>query len=226
MTIQAPFELVTPPFRPVGTPSIALYERGELLDELVIATARLQPRIISRSHLVQLFPPLFPPVNEGEVYHAEGRLEGLPASGQYPAQPGEALSFHAVGLGRGVGGSPRVVAGQPSPPGVRVDVGLAFEFGKNPVPRRPEWFRGDPPPEGLISAALVPGRVGIYEVRFRVPSRIPPGTPSCADPVPLLYTNAAVSVGSLTDFRYQDTYDGTRFCVEPPPGSTGAPSKQ
>lgn len=139
------------------------------------------------------------------------------------AKPGEELTLYAVGLGRSSDSSvPLPASGMPSPPGYQVDVGILFDFGENPKARPvmyDPWIGGPnkpPPMEGMIWAGLAEGKVGIYEVRFRVPETIPEGTPSCRETH--VWHNLMVSIGSIarSPRLVQPTYDGAGICVEVP----------
>ena len=77
-----------------------------------------------------------------------------------------------------------------------------------------------PPQEELVSARMVPGKVGLYEVVFRAPKDIPPGTISCGWPPPLAWShNVMVSIGFINLFvppQNSVSYDSVGICVEVP----------
>jgi uncharacterized protein (TIGR03437 family) len=125
------------------------------------------------------------------VSHADGTIVTVGA----PARVGEDLTLYATGLGRT---TPTVNAGDPGPlPPAKTlqEFQLAFDYGLNPsMFVYPPYAHAYPVPspqtvslsatqlsDGL-SAWLVPGLAGIYQVNFRVPPA-PPGLPPCGGSV-------------------------------------------
>jgi hypothetical protein len=81
------------------------------------------------------------------------------------------------------------------------EVLLSFDARANGSP-------GLPVPETAAaadSAQLLPGAVGIYQIKFTVPA-LPAGTPACGDSI---RSNLTVSVGRIS------SYDGVAICVDP-----------
>jgi uncharacterized protein (TIGR03437 family) len=223
--LQVPFEYrggIGP-----GSEALIVYEDD---DPVVYSSASI------RSSWVHVFTPmntlglvntliwLFP-----ESQDVAKKRDGTWASRFNTAKPGEELTLYAVGLGLSRDSSvPLPASGMPSPAGYQVDVGILFDFGENPKARPvmyDPWIGGPnkpPPMEGLIWAGLAGGKVGIYEVRFRVPETIPEGTPSCRESH--VSHNLMVSIGSIARSpRFvQPTYDGAGICVEVPRDLTAA----
>lgn len=111
------------------------------------------------------------------VRHQDGSIVDV----SRPAVPGEELTVDLFGAGATV---PPVPAGQLTPEGVfpaKGKIDLLFDFQPNAAGRAcrdPAFCSGTP-----AQAVLRPGRVGLYELRFKVPR--PPGRiPDCSPTAP------------------------------------------
>ena len=152
----------------------------------------------------------FPELQTGWLSPVIRHLDRQHFVSQYdPAMPGETLSMWAVGLGQGVG-TVQAATGQAAPEGVVVEPGIDFQWGKNLKPRMVNWPVGGPrPADGIVSAGMIPGLVGIYEILFKVPDTVPSDVPPClAD----TNSNFTVSIGYSTS----EPFDGAGICVVQP----------
>lgn len=116
-----------------------------------------------------------------------------------PARPGEILVAYAVGLGRPAS---EIATGEavPAPTPLAETLWLIdFNFTQNSGPR---WLTSSA--SSPLYVGLVPGFVGLYQVNFRIPAIIPPGTPKCGNGV---RSNLTVSILSPSSF------DGGAVCV-------------
>jgi uncharacterized protein (TIGR03437 family) len=142
------------------------------------------------------------------ITHADGSLVGpFGWPGVSPANPGEAVSIYAVGLGSTQNAKTGRAVSAPDPLGRDVYFtpavlsGLALQFGPS---IKADW------------AGLIPGFVGLYQINVELPSTIPSGTPPCAS---LEGGNIRLFFGFFGNQVQQDTVNTTPFtdvCVTAP----------
>jgi len=82
-------------------------------------------------------------------------------------------------------------------------------MGSNLKGRQVNWPSNGPrQADGIVSAGMIPGQVGIYEILFKLPDTIPPGVAPCVGDN--LLSNLTVSIGYM---NYENTFDGAGICV-------------
>ena len=204
ITVQIPFELWTLGPLPFS-PRLTIFENGVKRAGIDLGVQWHNVHIATTGDDVQV---QFPELQTGWLAPVIRSLDRQHfVSQSNPALPGETLSMWVVGLGQGVGAI-KAETGAPAPDGVVVEPGINYQWGKNLKPRPVNWPSGSPrPSEGIVSAGMIPGQVGIYEIVFKVPDTIPPDVPPCIGDT---YTNLTVSIG------YQDSFDGASICVTQP----------
>jgi uncharacterized protein (TIGR03437 family) len=193
ITVQVPFELfpnVKGSRLPENFASLTVAENGVEGDPLRIAP------VAQRLHIVNTCDATEAPTDETcrpVVRHPNGAL----VSSDNPAQANEILTVSAYGLGRT---DTRIATGQASPdPAVPVsEMRLGIAFGANLAPARPN---SNTTP---LSAVLVPGRIGLYNITFQAPA-IPADTPAC--------TNTGRSNMTVTIARGA-SFDGVPLCAQ------------
>lgn len=195
-----------------------VYEKGEPVCELSMSLYPQQPHIISTEDITR---PAYPEFQATAAAKMVTHLDGTWVTQGNPAKPGEELKLYAMGLGISEG-QPLPRSGENSPGGYTVDVGIGFEFGSDTVPGPVadyNPFQGERPPmDGVVSAGLVEGKVGVNEVRFKVPKVIPPGLRSCLGD-PRLPHNLMVNIGYTYIIAFRgggQVFDGAGICVEVP----------
>jgi hypothetical protein len=205
ITVQIPFELDWLPSLSTPTPWLEILENGVSKARIFAGAKWAHVHIANTGDDVQVqFPELQTGWYSPVIRHLDRQHFVTWTS---PAMPGETLSMWAVGLGQGVG-PVQAATGEPAPEGVVIQPGIDFQWGKNLPARALNWPSGGPrPAEGIVSATMIPGQVGIYEILFKVPETIPPEVPPCYNGT---YTNLTVSLGFL------DSFDGAGICVAQP----------
>ncbi|MGA2211690.1 MAG: hypothetical protein ABSH31_00330 [Bryobacteraceae bacterium] len=98
-------------------------------------------------------PGIFTTVFDGKIYPVVLRPDGSVVSPNNPAQLGEDLTFYVTGLGQVM---PPAVTGEPGVSGQSIVAPLIVGLNNGGVP--------------LISAAYVPGSIGVYVVKIQVPA--------------------------------------------------------
>jgi len=217
VTIQVPYELTIEQGNESSAPFLAFKQRGSEVARMHFRVAAQQARIVTSIDYVSIQIPrvlrywLFPC-----IFHANGEY----VNDQSRAKPGEELTLWAVGLGYDPA-LPRPKTGVAATENLPVSIGLELKFGKYPQPSRiKRKADGTLPSVGLIAAHLLTGYSGIYEVRFRLPDKLPPGTPGCSDldtdsgiGGASVGNNAMVVIGNELN-KGEFTFDGAAFCVE------------
>ena len=127
------------------------------------------------------------------VTHSDGKA----VTAANPAEPGETVLLHAVGLGF-VEGRPASGTSVSADMAVN-DVLTAFEFGAN---RAARWQEEGNPPSG---AMLGSGQFGVYQIAVTVPAVVPEGTPAC--------TASRIQSNFTVSLRRYDSFSGAGFCV-------------
>jgi uncharacterized protein (TIGR03437 family) len=192
ITVQVPFELfpnVKDSRLPENFASLTVAENGVEGEPLRIAP------VAERLHIVNTCDSTEAPADEPcgpVVRHPDGTL----VSSDNPAQSNEILTVSAYGLGRT---DIRITTGQGSPdPAVSVsEMRFGIAFGANLPAARPT---SNTVP---LSAVLVPGRIGLYNITFQAPA-IPVDTPAC--------TNTSRSNMTVTIARGA-SFDGVPLCA-------------
>jgi len=191
ITVEVPFELVPNVQRsrlPENSATLTISDNGDSGEPIA-----LQP-VSDRIHILDACDtPLNPQSGPcGPVFqHADGSL----VSACKPAMAGETISLEAYGLGYA---DSRVLTGILSPsPAVSVSgVAIDFRFGADPAVTRPDTNAS------TLSAQLVPGSVGLYQLAFTVPTP-PDGTADCS----AVTTNLTVVIARGASFH------GAGLCV-------------
>jgi len=217
IALQVPYEVTSTWPRPGFAGRLNIYEEGELKAWVPLVGTYSKPHILAPDDTLRTTLPGY-----WGVRHADGFL----VTKEKPAKPGEALTMYAVGLGNSFTQATRPKAGEPAPEGYDVPLALRFTYGLNPQAEPVDYPCCLPPPqEELVSARMVPGKVGLYEVVFRVPREIPAGTAKCGLPPPswppsqAWSHNVMVSIGFINLFvppQNNASYDSVGICVEVP----------
>jgi uncharacterized protein (TIGR03437 family) len=192
ISVEIPFELVpnVPRSRlPENSATLTISDNGAAGEPIA-----LHP-VSDRIHIVDSCDT---PLNPQSVpcspvfQHADGSL----VSAETPAQPGETIVVQTYGLGYA---DSRIVTGAPSPsPAVSVSgLSIDFRFGTDPAVTRPDANATS------VSAQLVPGLVGLYQLAFTVPP-LPDGTAACS----AVTNNLTVVIARGASFH------GASLCVQ------------
>ncbi|MBS1829955.1 MAG: hypothetical protein JST93_31945 [Acidobacteria bacterium] len=215
--LQVPYDLEILRQEWLSAHRLIVHEKGEPVCELSMSLYPQQPHIVSTEDITR---PAYPEFQASVGFQMVKHLDGSWVTQDNPAKPGEELKLYAMGLGIDYM-KPRPRSGENSPAGYTVDVGIGFEFGSqtvpSPVANYHPWYES-PPMDGLVSASLAEGMVGVYEVRFKVPKTIPPGLRSCLGN-PRLSHNLMVNIGYTYILAFSgggQVFDGAAICVEVP----------
>ncbi|MBL8233907.1 MAG: hypothetical protein JNL98_35740 [Bryobacterales bacterium] len=225
VVVQIPFELDLNYRDLTGGGYINVSKNGRRVASLPTLPCSRLPRILKGYGALQTAFP------EQPFSQTVRRVNGTLVHQWAPATPGESVKVLAVGLGYNdyPPGQPRPLTGVPAGPDERLTigtgtladaVGIAFRFGINreggPVLRQRS---GGLPSDGLVEVRMLEGFVGLYEIVFRVPKSVPPGTPSCG-PSPdrseeYVLHNLVVSIGLIDNRNYVPhlVYDTVGLCV-------------
>jgi len=180
ITVQIPFELVANVVRsrmPANFASLTVLENGVPGDPLPLFAVGESIHVLNSCDA-----PLAP--NPGICHAMITHADGTAVASDNPALPNELLTLSAYGLGRTAAA---VKTGAASPDAQDVSlVKLGFDFASNPSPTPTPT-----PDTAPVSAVLAAGKVGLYEIKFRVPD-FPPDTPECQGSGD---TNLTVSLG-------------------------------
>jgi uncharacterized protein (TIGR03437 family) len=164
ITVQIPFELVANVVRsrmPANFATLTVFENGVPGDPLPLFAVGESIHILNSCDA-----PLAP--NPGICHALITHANGTPVTAESPANPNELLTLSAYGLGRT---AVAVKTGAAPPDAVEVSlVKLGFNFGTNASAADPDT--------APLSAALAAGKVGLYEIKFRVPD-LPQDAPLC-----------------------------------------------
>jgi hypothetical protein len=141
----------------------------------------------------------------GVVRHSDGARR---VTNENPARPGEEVTVYAFGAGAT---SPPVAPGQATPEGTysaRQTFRLLFDFRPN-AGASPCREAVDCGPSTQANASLVPGSVGLYAIRVKVPP-VPAQLVSCDSAAPgvsVISSNLTITVVGAT------SYDAAPICV-------------
>lgn len=193
ISVEIPFELVPNAARsrlPENSATLTISDNGDRGEPMA-----LHP-VSDRIHIVDSCDtPLNPQTGPcGPVFQHD---DGTPVTAEKPALAGETIALQAYGLGYA---DSRVPTGAASPsPAVSVSgVAIDFRFGTDPPVTRPDAEAS------TLSAQLVPGSVGLYQLAFTVPA-VPEGTPACS----AVTTNLTVVIARGASFH------SAGLCVRP-----------
>ncbi len=194
ITIQVPFELV---------PNVEGSRLPENFAQLTIsdngtagAPTALTP-VTDSIHIINSCDTALTP-KSGPCNAMFLHSDGSTVTTKRPANPGETITAQAYGLGSA---DSKVATGAQSPsPAVGVSgVMMALRYGANLAITSPDT-------DGTaVSAQLVPGTVGLYQLSFQIPP-LPDGAPECGAAT----SNFTLVIGRGVSF------DGAGLCVKPP----------
>ena len=192
VTVQIPYELTPNVPHAMAPPNLARLEiryRGNPASSLFLNPVPDRVHVLNSCDVAAGLPPR-------ECLPVITRADGSLVSIRNQAQPGEELTVALVGLGWAV---EKVASGAATPDwGPAVDgVSIGIYARANASPDAPA------PDAAALVARLRPGSVGVYEVKFRVPSLPPPA--ACGGAV---RSNLTVSIGGTASF------DGAGICVD------------
>jgi uncharacterized protein (TIGR03437 family) len=195
ITIQIPFELVPNADRsrlPENFATLTISDSGTAGEPIALSA------VSDRIHILNSCDtPLNPQSGPcSPVFlHADGTL----VSSDKPATAGEQITLQAYGLGYA---DSQVATGVPSPsPSPNVSsIAVDFRFGTDAVVTRPGSNAS------TLSAQLVPGSIGLYQLTFAAPA-LPAGTPACS----AITNNLTVLIGRGVSF------DGASLCLQSQP---------
>ena len=192
ITVQIPFELVPNVERsrlPENFATLTISDNGDSGEPIA-----LHP-VSDRIHILNSCDAALNPQSgpcRPVFLHADGSL----VSWDNPAAAGESLTVQAYGLGYA---DSQVATGSPSPsPALSVSgVSMDYRYGADAVVTRPGAQAG------TLSAQLVPGSVGLYQLTFVAPA-MPDGAGECSATA----NNLTVVIGRGA------SYDGAALCVQ------------
>ncbi len=192
ITVQIPFELVPNAVRsrlPENFAALTISDNGAAGEPIALSA------VSDRIHILNSCDtPLNPQSGPcSPVFmHADGTL----VSSDKPAAAGEQITLQAYGLGFADSQVATGVA-SPSPAPNVSSIALDFRFGTDAVVARPG------PNASTLSAQLVPGSIGLYQLTFPAPA-LPAGTPDCS----AVTNNLTVLIGRGVSF------DGATLCLQ------------
>lgn len=193
VTVQIPYELTPNIPRttvPLNLGRLEIRYNGNPASSLFLNPVPDHVHVLNSCDVAANLPP-------GECVPVITRPDGSLVSIRNQAQPGEELTVALVGLGWAV---ETVATGAATPSfGPLVDgVSIGIYARANAAPEIPD------PDSAARGARLRPGSIGIYEVKFTVPS-LPQGSMPCGGAV---RSNLTVSIGRTT------SSDGAGLCVD------------
>ncbi|MCC6390602.1 MAG: hypothetical protein IT167_08365, partial [Bryobacterales bacterium] len=148
ITVQIPFETFVGPYDQARYQFLLVYEDGVLTSAISVLPGPTEPHVASAGDAVSW---VFPAIQGRSDLPLVKRADGSQVTMDNPAEPGEVLSLYAYGLGLS-GRHPRPITGELSPPGYDMDLGISFEFGRNPRPTPIPRYQSNeqPPMDGLV----------------------------------------------------------------------------
>jgi len=160
LTVQIPWEV------PLGTATAVLS----------VGSATTSSKVQVVPYLPGIFSADGTGTGQGNIFHGKSKVLAAPlgaAPGSRPAKTGDTLTLSCTGLGA-VNNQPRTGAASPSQPIAQTTVPPSVSVGGVPAT--------------VISSALTPGEVGMYQVSFVVPT-----VASWGDSVPVVLSIGGVS---------------------------------
>jgi uncharacterized protein (TIGR03437 family) len=192
ITVQIPFELVPNAERsrlPANFATLTISDNNAPGEPIALNAVSDRIHILNSCDIsLSSQPGACSPV----FLHADGSI----VSSASPATAGESITLQAYGLGYA---DSRVATGVPSPsPAPNVpDLAIDFRFGTDAAVTRPGSNAS------TLSAQLVPGSIGLYQLTFPAPA-LPAGTPACS----AVTNNLTVLIARGVSF------DGASLCLQ------------